>query len=85
MDEISAYYLVNASPEVASRIEERVRTVILRISNAPESARSVEQRPSGRVVPLGRYPFQLFYRVDADGITVLHIRHSSRRPWVSGY
>jgi plasmid stabilization system protein ParE len=36
-----------------------------------------------RVVPLLRYPYLIFYEITQSGtIRVLHIRHTSRRPWL---
>jgi plasmid stabilization system protein ParE len=34
-----------------------------------------------RVVLLIRYPYKIFYRILQDRIRILHIRHTSRRPW----
>ncbi len=28
-----------------------------------------------------RYPYKIFYRVRADIVEILHIRHTSRRAW----
>jgi hypothetical protein len=33
------------------------------------------------VVPLGRYPYKIFYRVTNDTVEILHIHHAARRPW----
>jgi len=33
-----------------------------------------------RVMPLGRYPYILFYTAAGDELIVLHIRHGSRKP-----
>lgn len=33
-----------------------------------------------RLVPLGRFPYSLVYRVDADTVTVLALMHQSRLP-----
>jgi plasmid stabilization system protein ParE len=30
---------------------------------------------------LGRYPYVVYYRVASDEIRIVHIRHTSRRPW----
>jgi plasmid stabilization system protein ParE len=38
--------------------------------------------PDVRVKFLVRYPYKMFYRVRADGVEIVHIRHTSRRPWV---
>jgi plasmid stabilization system protein ParE len=30
---------------------------------------------------LGRYPYIVYYQATGDEIAVVHIRHTSRRPW----
>jgi hypothetical protein len=27
------------------------------------------------------YPYRVFYRIDANEDVIIHIRHTSRRPW----
>jgi toxin ParE1/3/4 len=66
---------------VAEALEARIRAVIDHVSREPLSAPAVEQRPGVRVVPLVRYPFKVFYRVLDDGVRIMHIRHTARRPW----
>ncbi|MGA8816529.1 MAG: type II toxin-antitoxin system RelE/ParE family toxin [Xanthobacteraceae bacterium] len=65
-------------------LEGRIRAVIDLISREPLSAPAVEQRPGLRVATLIRYPFKIFYRVFDDRIRIVHIRHTSRRPWSGG-
>jgi toxin ParE1/3/4 len=69
---------------VAEALETRIRAIVEHISRDPLSAPEIEQRPGVHVVPLGRYPFKLFYRVLDDLIRIQHIRHASRRPWQGG-
>ena len=69
---------------VAEALEARIRAVVDRISRDPLSAPEVEQRPGRHAVPLIRYPFKIFYRVLDDRVTILHIRHTARRPWTGG-
>lgn len=66
---------------VAAALEKRIRDVINHIAAYPEAAPQVIQRPGMRVFPLIRYPYKIFYRVLGDRVRILHIRHSSRRPW----
>jgi toxin ParE1/3/4 len=70
--------------QVTAAVEARIREIILHIAEHPEAAPQVEQRLGVRVIPLVRYPYKLFYRVLADRVRILHIRHTSRRPWISG-
>jgi plasmid stabilization system protein ParE len=66
---------------VAAALETRIRAIVEQIRQAPESAPRVEQRPGVRVVPLIRYPYKILYRIADDTVRILHIRHTSRRPW----
>jgi plasmid stabilization system protein ParE len=68
---------------VAIAVEARIRKIIERIAEQPESAQRVTERPGVRVVPLIHYPYKVFYRVLDDRVRILHIRHTSRRPWIS--
>jgi plasmid stabilization system protein ParE len=66
---------------VAIAVEARIRAVVTRIADHPQAAQRVTQRPGVHVVPLVRYPYKIFYRVLDDRVRILHIRHTSRRPW----
>lgn len=66
---------------VATELGVRIQTIVERIRRAPESAPPVEQRSGVRVVLLIRYPYKIFNRILQDRIRILHIRHTSRRPW----
>jgi toxin ParE1/3/4 len=80
LDQIKIYYAANASRAIADAIGRRLENVIDRICRVPEAAPRVSQRSRVRVAAVVRYPFQIFYRVRADAIDILHIRHTSRRP-----
>ena len=66
--------------KVTRALETRIRNSIERISRAPLSAQAVADRPGVHAVPLVRYPFKIFYRIEAGAVLILHIRHTSRRP-----
>jgi toxin ParE1/3/4 len=36
-----------------------------------------------RVRIVRRYRYKVFYRIDADAVEIIHVRHMSRRPWDS--
>lgn len=67
--------------KVAAELGLRIEEIVERIRRAPESAPRVDQRSGVRVVLLIRYPYKIFYRVLRDRVRILHIRHTSRRPW----
>lgn len=77
-----AAYLAANYPAAAVAVDRRLRLVITRIARWPESSQRVIERPGVRVAPLVRYPYNVFYRVTADAVEILHIHHTSRRaPW----
>ena len=71
-------------PAAAPAIERRIRVVVARIGRWPEGAPRSAKRSGVRVVAIGRYPYRIFYRVTADAVEILHIHHTSRRPWDEG-
>ncbi len=75
-----ADFLTKRNPKVALAVEVRIREVLGRLAEFPDMGKSLGQRPSVRVIPLGRYPYLLFYTAAEDELIVLHIRHTSRRP-----
>jgi toxin ParE1/3/4 len=81
LERIGAYYRSVASEKVAGAAAERLRHVINLIALRPEIAPRIE-RPSVRVALVLRYPYKIFYRVQADAVEILHIRHTARRPWI---
>jgi toxin ParE1/3/4 len=67
---------------VAAALETTIRATIARIAVMPQSGLRVPRRHGMRLVPLVRYPFKIFYSIADDTVTILHIRHASRRSWV---
>jgi plasmid stabilization system protein ParE len=80
LEEITAYVLVHF-PSAAPALDQRIRAVLTWIGRWPESARLSAGRPGVRMVPLGRYPYRLFYRIGDNAVEVLHIHHAARKPW----
>lgn len=74
------HYLAERSPTGAVAVERRIRTVIELIAQFPASGRIVHARPDVSVIPLGNYPYRIFYTASGDELIILHIRHSARKP-----
>jgi toxin ParE1/3/4 len=66
---------------VTAAVEARIRGIVSHIAEHPEAATRVAERPGVHVVPLIRYPCKIFYRLLEDRVRIIHIRHTSRRPW----
>ena len=68
-------------PGLGSAVERRLHIVLTHIGRWPHSARRSASHADIRVMPLGRYPYRIFYRVSEDAVQVLHIHHAARAPW----
>ncbi|HEY1245687.1 MAG TPA: type II toxin-antitoxin system RelE/ParE family toxin [Hyphomicrobiaceae bacterium] len=75
-----ADYLTARSPNGALSVERRIRKTIDLITAFPGAGRRLDRRPAVRVMPLGRYPYLIFYTLHDDEIVVLHVRHGARKP-----
>ena len=73
-------YISKQNPPAATAVERRIRTIVELIAHFPASGRTLEERPDVRVIPLGIYPYRLFYTASGGELIILHIRHSSREP-----
>ena len=80
LDAIADWLIVHY-PSIAPLVERRIRTIVAHIARWPESSRRSADRPGIRVVPLGRYPYKIFYRVAGDTVEILHIHHAARQSW----
>jgi plasmid stabilization system protein ParE len=80
LDAIADWLIVHY-PAIAPVIERRIRSVVAHIARWPESSRGSAKRPGVRTVPLGRYPYKIFYRVAEGTVQILHIHHGAQQPW----
>jgi toxin ParE1/3/4 len=79
--QIAAHYARSGNSATAERIAERIQQVIARVAASPLSGRAVVGRPGVRVALLPDYRYKIFYRVAGDAIRIVHVRHTSRRPY----
>jgi toxin ParE1/3/4 len=77
LDGILAYIASNY-PTVYEAFQSRLQSVVKRISEWPDSAQEVAERPGVRVVPLIRYPYKVFYQNTGQAIEILYIHHAAR-------
>ena len=81
LQEIGAYYRTAADEKVAAAVAQRIEHVVNLVVRQPNIAPLVPGRASVHVALVLRYPYKIFYRVRADTVQILHIRHTARRPW----
>ena len=77
LDDILSFMAVE-HPSARRPFETRLRASLRRIGDWPHSAQGVIQRPGVRMVPLVRYPFNIFYQVTDRVDEILHIHHAKR-------
>ena len=78
---IGAYYRSAADDKTAAAVAQRISHVINLIARQPYIAPRLRQRMDVHSASVLRYPYIIFYRVHAGEVEILHIRHTSRRPW----
>ena len=74
-----AAYLNDRSPSGARNVLAAIRSSVDALTFFPEIGRLVTDTGHRRL-PVLRYPYSVFYRVTADELFILHIRHTSRQP-----
>ena len=72
-----ADYLIKHGPRGARSVDRSIQKAIDLIAAFPGSGRILEQRPTIRIMPVGRHPYLVFYTLREKEID---IRHSARAP-----
>jgi addiction module RelE/StbE family toxin len=74
-------YIAKDNPKAATFVVGRIEQVVSRIGDFPYMAHGTDE-PGVRVIPVGRFPYLLFYSVSGQEVVILHVRHAARsRPW----
>ena len=67
------------SPTAAAALADRISQAAARLEDMPFLGQ-VRHPPNVRGLPIGRYPYLMFYIVEENEVSILSIRHTSRRP-----
>jgi len=74
-------YIAERDPSAANRIVDRVDLIAASLGDFPMIGHPVDE-PDVRVVPLGRFPYLVFYKLAEETVIILHVRHAARlKPW----
>lgn len=76
LEEIFAY-IASRNPKAAAAVVAGVEQVVAWISDFPQMGYLIEDNI--RLLPIGRYPFLIFYTADEDEVIVRNVRHAARR------
>jgi plasmid stabilization system protein ParE len=70
-------YLDERSAQGARHV---IKKAIALIGHHPQIGRSSKVQET-RVFPVGRYPYLIYWSIEAGEVWIVHIRHARRRPW----
>jgi toxin ParE1/3/4 len=76
-------YLDERSPSGARSVLRAIYASIQLIAEHPLSYQRTDD-PDIRIHVVRRYRYKIFYSVVDDAVEIIHVRHTSRRPWTSG-
>jgi plasmid stabilization system protein ParE len=74
-------YLADRSHPGAGNVVRAIQLSIDNIAQQPFASQATDDL-SVRIKIVQRYPYKIFYEITEAGVAeILHIRHTSRRPW----
>ena len=79
LDEIYSYLDLRA-PAAARSVKDLIERRIASLAEFPAMAPQTEE-PGVRELTIVRYSYKVYYEVAGDEVWIIHIRHTSRRPW----
>ena len=79
LEEILAYYYLEASPRVAEAVERRIISEIESLPPYPERIRESDRIPGARELVVNKLPCVVFVHLREDAIVVLNVVHTKRR------
>ncbi|MGV0997732.1 MAG: type II toxin-antitoxin system RelE/ParE family toxin [Fluviibacter sp.] len=79
LEEILAYYYLEASPRTAAAVERRIIAEIEALPPFAERVRESERVPGARELVINKLPYLVFVQIKEDSIIVLNVVHTKRR------
>jgi toxin ParE1/3/4 len=73
-------YIEQHSAQGARNVARAIHKTIDLIGQFPHAGRFAGEAQT-RVLPVGRYPYQIYWSVERGEAWIVHIRHTARRPW----
>ena len=71
-------YIAQFNPEAASRVIATIELLVNGLTDFPETGHPAPDLDA-RVLHSARFPYRIYYRLRSNEVSVLHIRHTSRR------
>ena len=79
LEEILAYYYLEASPRVAEAVERRIVGEIESLPPFPERVRESDRVPGARELVVNKLPYVVFVQLRDDAIVVLNVLHTRKK------
>ena len=79
LEEILAYYNLEASPRVAEAVEKRIVGEIEALTPYPERIRESDRILGARELVVQKLPYVVFIQLRDDAIVVLNVVHTKRQ------
>lgn len=79
LEEILAYYYLEASPRVAEAVAKRIVGEIESLPPYPERIRESDRIPGARELVVNKVPYLVFVQLREDAIVVLNVVHTKRK------
>ena len=75
-------YLEKRSPTGAANVLRAIHAGVRSIAEQPYASPKTSD-PQIRTKVAHRYSYRIFYSIiDQDSVEIIHVRHTSRRPWI---
>jgi len=69
-------YLSGRNPSAAAAVSARIEQVVAWLGEFPRIGYAIENEV--RILPIGRYPFLIFYTLRSDEVVIRNVRHHAR-------
>lgn len=79
LEEVLAYYYVQAGPRIAGSIERRIVEQIEGLPPFPERIRKSDRIPDARELVINKLPYVVFVKLLPEAIVVLNVIHTARK------
>ena len=73
-------YLSKHSPQGMRNVKRAIENTERLIGQFPQAGR-MSKEAGTRVLPAGRYPYLIYWTIEADEAWIVHIRDGRRKPW----
>ncbi len=73
-------YIDERSPRGASNVKLAIKRAIDMIGENPGVGHPTGKGAT-RGMAIGRYPYLVYWTIEANEVWVIHIRHGARKPW----